>query len=185
MTTHRLTLFAGIVLAGFTLGACATTPLYKEQTSSLSAGYSEQKLDESHYRISFAGKRSTSRMRVEDGLMLRSAEVARAAGYSHFLIDERETQREDDWASRRDPWGWGYGPRFAFNYGYGFGRRGFYDPFYYRFGYYTDRFNEGRFVASADISLLTQGQAASEPRAISADQVIANLGPRFAEPPVR
>ncbi len=183
MNTHRLPLFAGILLLGVGLGACATTPLYKEQTNSVSAGYSEQQLDSSHYRVTFTGKRSTSRSRVEDGLMLRAAEVTVAAGYSHFLVDERQTEREGDW--RNDPWGWSYGPRFSFRYGYGLGRYGFYDPFYYRYGFYTDRFDDSRFVASADIALLSSADAAGQPRAINAGEVIANLGPKFAETPGR
>lgn len=178
MNTNRLPLYAGVILLGLGLGACATTPLYKAQTSSASSGYSEQQLDANQYRVTFAGKRSTSRARVEDGLMLRAAEVTRGAGYSHFLVDGRETEREGDWLGR-DPWG--YGPRFSVGYGYGYGRYGFYDPFYYRFGY--DRFDDSRFVASADIALLTAAEAAKEPRAINADEVIANLGPKFAAPP--
>ena len=179
MDTRRLSL-AAVVLAGTALAACATTPLYKQQTSSVSSGYSEQQLDANQYRVSFTGKRSTSRGRVEDGLMLRAAEVTRAAGYSHFLVDGRETEREGDWFSR-DPWD--YGPRFSFGYGYGFGRYGFYDPFYYRFGYGGDRFDDSRFVASADIALLTAEQAANEPRAVNAAEVITNLSPRFAAAP--
>lgn len=175
MTARRLPLFAGVMLLGLGLGACATTPLYKPQASSVSAGYSEQQLDAQHYRVTFTGKRSTARARVEDGLMLRAAEVTRQAGYSHFLIDQRGTEREGDvWD---DPWG--YSPRFAFSYGYGFGRRGFYDPFWYRFGYSNDRFDDRRFVASADITVLSAEQAANERRSINAGEVIANLGPKF------
>lgn len=183
MDTRRFTL-AAVVLAGTALAACATTPLYKQQTSSVSSGYSEQQIDANQYRVSFAGKRSTSRGRVEDGLMLRAAEVTKAAGYSHFLVDDRETEREGDWFNR-DPWALNYGPRFSFGYGYGygFGRHGFYDPFYYRFGYGGDRFDDSRFVASADIAMLTAEQAANEPRAVNAAEVITNLSPRFAAAP--
>ncbi len=180
---RRLALAATLLLAGTALGACVSTPLYKAQTSSVSSGYSEKQLDANQYRVSFAGKRSTSRARVEDGLMLRAAEVTRAAGYSHFLVDDRETEREGDWF-RRDPWALDYGPRFSFGYGYGFGRAGFYDPFYYRFGY-ADRFDDSRFVASADIALLNAEQAAGEPRAVNAAEVITNLGPKFAAAPAR
>lgn len=173
MNARRFSLYAGVMLLGLGLGACATTPLYKPQASSVSSGYSEQQLDQNQYRVTFTGKRSTSRDRVEDGLMLRAAEVTKSAGYSHFLVDGRQTEREGDkW---RDPWG---GPRFAFSYGIGYGRYGLYDPFGYRFGY-LDRFDDSRFVASADIAFLTPEQAAREPRAVDADQVIANLSPHF------
>ncbi|MFT3810946.1 MAG: hypothetical protein QM698_13585 [Micropepsaceae bacterium] len=182
MTTRRLAL-AGLLMSGMALGACATTPLYKPQTSSVSSGYSEQQLDQNQYRVTFAGKRSTSRNRVEDGLVLRAAEVTLGAGYSHFLIDDRDVSRESD-GLYRDPWGYDYGPRFAFSYGFGYGRRGFYDPFYYRWGY-ADDLDRSRYVASADIALLRPEEAASQPKAIDAAAVIANLGPVFATPPSR
>lgn len=182
MNTRRVPLVAGITLLGLALGACTNSPLYKPQASKSGSGYSEQQLDANQYRVTFTGKRSTSRQRVEDGLMLRAAEVTREAGFSHFLVNNRETEREGDWFGR-DPWGWDYGPRFALSYGIGGGRYGFYDPFHYRFGFYHDRFDESRFVASADITMLTAAQASSEPSAIEAASVIANLGPLLAPPP--
>ena len=180
MNMSRLPLLSSVILLGLGLGACVSTPLYKAQTSSASSGYSEQQIDANQYRVTFTGKRSTSRNRVEDGLMLRAAEITQAAGYSHFVIDGRQTEREDEWPGP-DPFS--YGPRFTFSYGYGFGRPGYYDPFYYRYGYYYDRFNDSRFVESADIALLKGDEAAREPRAINAAEVIANLGPKFAPPP--
>jgi len=185
MTLRRLTLTAAVLIAGAALGACATTPLYKAQTSSVSSGYSETQLDANQYRVTFTGKRSTSRGRVEDGLMLRAAEVTRAAGYSHFTVDGKQTEREGDRFGYNDPWS--YGPRFSFGYGYGYGRYGFYDPFYYRFGLYGGSgFNDdSRFVASADIALLNGAEAKNDPQAIDAAEVIANLGADFAPPPSR
>lgn len=177
MTARRLPLYACAFLLSFGLGACVSTPLYKPQANSGSAGYSEQQLDQNQYRVTFTGTRSTSRDRVEDGLMLRAAEVTKSSGFSHFLVDDRQVSRDgDDW---RDPWR--VGPRFSFGYGYGYGRYGLYDPFAYRFGY-LDRFDDSRFVASADIAMLTAAEAAREPRATDAGQVIANLSPKFAPP---
>jgi hypothetical protein len=182
MTMRRLTATAALFAAGAVLGACATTPLYKAQTSSSSAGYSETQLDANQYRVTFTGKRSTSRNTVEDGLMLRAAEVTQAAGFSHFVVDDKQTDREGDRFGAYDPWD--YGPRFSFGYGSGFGRYGFYDPFYYRFGLYGGRGfdDDSRFVASADIALLSPAEAKNEPRAVNAAEVIANLGADFATP---
>ena len=183
MTTRRLAVVTGLFAAGLMLGACATTPLYKPQTSSAGSGYSEQQIDQNQYRVTFTGKRTTSRTKVEDGLILRAAEVTTAAGYSHFIVDDRDVTREGD-RFYRDPWDYNYGPRFAFSYGFGAGRYGLYDPFGYRWGFY-DRFDDSRYVASADIALLTPEQAANEVRAINAKEVIAKLGPDFAPPPPR
>ena len=183
MTTRRLAVVTGLFAAGLMLGACATTPLYKPQTSSAGSGYSEQQIDQNQYRVTFTGKRTTSRTKVEDGLILRAAEVPTAAGYSHFLIDDRDISREGD-SFYRDPWMDGYGPRVSFSYGFGHGRYGFYDPFFYRWGFYNNR-DDSRYVASADIALLTAQEAAGQPQAIDAKVVIARLGPDFAPPPPR
>lgn len=175
---RRLALAATLLLAGTALGACVSTPLYKAQTSSVSSGYSEKQLDANQYRVTFTGKRTTSRARVEDGLMLRAAEVTRAAGYSHFIVDDKQTDREGDRWGLNDPWD--YGPRFSFGYGYGygFGRYGFYDPFYYRFGLYGGSAlnDDSRFVASADIALLNAAEAKNNPRAVNAASVVIRIG---------
>ena len=77
MNKSRLPQLSSVILLGLGLGACVSTPLYKAQTSSASSGYSEQQIDANQYRVTFTGKRSTSRNRVEDGLMLRAAEITR------------------------------------------------------------------------------------------------------------
>jgi hypothetical protein len=113
---------------------------------------------------------------VESYLLLRAAEVTRAAGFTHFMFDTRNTQANttvqaipylpppDPFWGRRGGWGyWG---------GYGFA----YDPA-------VDIVTRTNYQAYAEIVLLTPEQAAHEPRAINAAEVISHIGPEAAPPP--
>ncbi len=174
------TIGAAAALSGaLLLGACAQTPVYAPQASERGAGYAEQQLDRNNYRVTFTGRRTTSRQRVEDALMLRAAEVTRQAGYTHFTVDARATERE-----RRG----GFSPAFAgpamysrWGWGWGWRRGGWYDPWYDMSFYYDDDRN-ARYVASANISMLTPEEARAVPSAISADEVIANLRDKVDPP---
>lgn len=176
----RHTGLAAAAALSLALGACATTPLYAPQVSERSSGYAEQKLDNNQYRVTFTGRNSTSRARVEDGLMLRAAEVTQQAGYSHFIIATRETEQE-----RTGPRRTTMGPSLfaTYGFGYGRGRYGWYDPFWYNTGWYDyDRYDD-RFVATADIALLSASEARSNPEAVDAAEVIANLRDKVSPPP--
>jgi hypothetical protein len=180
MTKLRKTGLAVSVAAALVLAGCASTPLYAPQTRDGASGYAEQKLDETHYRVTFNGRLTTSRNRVEDALMLRAAEVTQAAGYSHFVIATRETDKEEFGPRRtsfidRDPFFF-YGPRY--------GRWGYYDPFWRSSAFAWSEDRNERYVAYADIALLDRSRAASEAEAINAAEVIANLRDKVAPPPL-
>lgn len=177
---HLLSLgtVAGLALA---LGACAATPVYAPQASSSGAGYSEQQLDRTHYKVTFTGRRSTSRDNVEAGLLLRAAEVTRSAGYTHFLVDNRQTAQESRRGYVPGAWPLWDDPFFyRGRTGFGVGRWGLHDPFWYDYGWYD---HDTRFVATADITVLNEADARNNPRAIEANDVIANLRPQLAPPP--
>ena len=57
-------------------------------------GYTDRALTQNRYRVTFTGNTVTPRETVESYLLLRAAEVTRAAGYSHFMFDTRNTQRQ-------------------------------------------------------------------------------------------
>jgi hypothetical protein len=179
MKTIRTTALAAAAAAALALAACTSTPLYAPQASERSAGYAEQKLDGNHYRVSFTGRRNTSRARVEDALMLRAAEVTQASGFTHFLIATRETERERTGPRRN----FMAGPSFYGLYGYGrYGRFGWYDPLWYSVGVFDNDTYDERFVASADIAMLTAAEARDNPQAIDAAAVIANLRDKVTPP---
>jgi len=116
---------------------------------------------------------------VESYLLLRAAEVTRAAGYSSFVFDTRNTKANHSYQTipygPPDPF-WG---RRGFGYGGygGWGGWGFaYDPM-------VDVVVRTNYDAYAEIVLLTPDQAAKEPRALNANEVIARIGPEAAPKP--
>jgi hypothetical protein len=68
------------------LSGCATT--YQKQ--SFTGGYLETQLGENIFQVSFKGNGYTSRERVSDFTLLRSAEIAIDNGYRYFVIVESE-----------------------------------------------------------------------------------------------
>lgn len=64
------------------LAGCATS----YQPKSFSGGYSEIRLREDLFEVSFQGNGSTSRERAADFALLRSAEVALENGFPYFVI---------------------------------------------------------------------------------------------------
>ncbi len=53
-------------------------------------GFSEVQLDPQTFRVTFKGNEYTSRERVTDFVLLRSAELALAHGFAYFIITESE-----------------------------------------------------------------------------------------------
>ncbi len=160
-------------VSGLVLAACASTPLYGPQTRPSGPGYSETRLDPNQTRVSFTGRRYTSRERVEDALLYRAAEVTRQSGFSHFAVANRETEeryrlvpfaRYPQWSFG---WYWG-GPR----------HNPWYDPFWDPWPRAWDRDLEVSYSAYADIVMLTPRQAAERPDALDAAAVMSALGPR-------
>ena len=55
-------------------------------------GYTDRAITQNRYRITFTGNSATPRETVESYLLLRAAEVTRAAGFSSFMFDTRNTK---------------------------------------------------------------------------------------------
>jgi len=151
------------------LAACQTPTPYQPSLNS-SFGYSDEQLGQNRYRVTFVGNSSTRRETVEDYLLLRAAEVTRNAGAHWFLFDTRDTHRQTSYFTTFNPYPWWGAP-------YGFG--------WYWHSWPYDNFDTmavTRYEAYAEIVLLTPEQAKKEPRALDADDVIAHLGPKAAQP---
>ncbi len=73
--------FSGI-LAIIILAGCATP--YQEK--GLTGGFSETQLDENVFSVTFRGNGYTSRERVADFTLLRSAELTLQHGYTYFAV---------------------------------------------------------------------------------------------------
>jgi hypothetical protein len=160
--------FLAAGLGMLALSGCATPAAYAPRQSGQSTGYTDRELAPNRYRVTFTGNSATSREQVEDDLLLRSAEVTLAAGYSHFLFDSRDTRANTRYDTIPGP-----GPYYRpFGY-WSFRPRWGYDPF----GPDVDIIASTRYEAYAEIVLLKDADAAREPRAVDARAVIAHVSP--------
>jgi hypothetical protein len=170
-----------LALGAFALAGCAQPALYQPRVSGASTGYTDQQLTQNRFRITYAGNTSTPRPTVENYLLLRAAEVTRAAGFSDFVFDTRNTQAQTSFQTI--PNGTFQDPYF------GYGRRGRFGGF--RGGYWgglayepsVDIVSRTKYEAYAEIVLLTPAQAARTARAVNAQDVMAHVGPEAAAPP--
>ncbi len=170
--TLPLTLAAGL------LAGCMAPSPYAPRLEGQRTGYTDRALTQTRYRVTFTGNTVTPRETVESFLLLRAAEVTRAAGYTNFVFDTRNTRTNTSvqtvpYGPPADPFWGGYGRRgFGYWGGWGFA----YEPA-------VDVVVRTNFEAYAEIVLLTPEQAAKEPRSLNAAEVIARIGPDAAPKP--
>jgi len=169
-----------LVFAAGLLAACMGPTPYQPRLEGQNTGYTDRALTQNRYRVTFTGNSATPRETVESYLLLRAAEVTRAAGFTSFMFDTRNTKANHSYQTIP------YGPDPFWGPGYGWGRRGYwgywggwgfpYEPNY-------DVVVHTNYDAYAEIVMLSPDQAAREPRAISAADVITRLGPEAAPKP--
>jgi hypothetical protein len=168
------------------LASCATGSPYRPAASGGGYGYSDQRLEENRFRLTFNGSGNTDRADVEDYLLYRAAELTLANGFDYFIVDNRSTDaRRQVYA---DPM---FGSRFGYGYGPGFGPRTF-SPYYANWTYFAPRWGwrpyydpfwndpvtyreVTRFRANAEVLLFKGAKPADNPRAFNAREVQANL----------
>ena len=171
------TLGARVLCLGFVvcMAGCMTPTPYAPRQEGEGTGYTDRSLTQNRYRVTFTGNSATPRETVETYLLLRAAEVTRAAGYSNFMFDTRNTEANHTYDTvpygPPDPY---FGRRRGFGYWGGFGFA--YDPM-------VDVVVHTNYEAYAEIVLLTPDQAAKEPRAVNATEVIGRIGPEAAPKP--
>jgi hypothetical protein len=169
------------------LSSCATMTPYQPEVAGqrIHGGYSEQRLGEGHYRVTFDGNTLTSRERVEGYMLYRAAELTLRDGYDSFRIVDRltETDQRTYVEPRYNPWfgygywrpGWRYyRPRYGWHEWYPYGG----DPFW------ADRADVRtvrEFEAHAEIVML-RGAAPPGSNLFDARRVIADLGPSIERP---
>jgi hypothetical protein len=172
----------GAVLAG-----CATPTPYQPLTTrgTTTGGYSDLRLEDNRYRVTFAGNSMTSRDTVENYLLYRAAELTVSQGYDWFVMADRNTERRSRTTIDRPfspgPYGF-WGPSWRY-YGRGFGWRTW-DPFW------GDPFWDSqidvrtidRYEDSAEIVMGRGSKPTSDFRAFDARQILSSLGPRIVTP---
>lgn len=170
-----------IAAAAATLAACATATPYQPAAQGSRYGYSDIRLQEDRYRVTFAGNSVTSREQVEMSLLLRSAEVTLQSGYDWFATVNRATDRDSRYYTQPDPfYSSRYGPYWSPYWR--FHRRGYWsrwDPFW---GNDFSVQEVTRYEASAEIVMGRGQKPANDANAFDAREVVDNLGPRVARP---
>jgi len=165
-----------ILSALLALTGCASPAVYQPAGTEHHSGYSDERLADNRYRVTFRGNSATERATVEDYLLLRAAEVTRDARYAWFVFDTRNTESKTTYHTDFAGWpGWGPGWRAGFG-GYWHSWR------YDAFGRDATSIPITSYEAYAEIILLTPDQAKADPHALRADDVIARLGPAAVRP---
>ena len=169
------------------LAACTTPTPYQPLAggTAISGGYSDQVLDETHFRVSFRGNDVTSREQVETYLLYRAAELTSAKGFDWFEMVDRHTRNTGEtYIDSYGPWGYGY-----WRPSWRFGRRGVWyggwygDPFWGPWGPYDASIDTiERFDASAEVVVGRGPKPANDPRAFDARQVMQNLAAKIVRP---
>ncbi len=174
MTGNDLTslkLLAGAAVLAVLAGCAEEPPYFGPLGPDHSTGYTDQQIDQNRFRVTYTGNSVTPRETVENFLLLRAAQVTQKAGYPYFVFDTRDTKTKTSYYSAFTGWpGWG---------GYGGYRHS------WAYGPYEEEGESRpitRYEAYAEIILLNDAQAKTEPRALNAQSVIEHLGPTAAPP---
>lgn len=186
-----LSMAAAVALGG-TLAACATATPYQPALSergSRSYGYSEYRIDSSHWRVSFSGNSLTSRETVEKYLLFRAAELTLEQGGDWFEMTDRQVDRDTRYHADPDPfyrspywatYGWGWRPYWRYYGSWGWRA---WDP-WYGDPFWTNRVDireVTRYEATAEI-VIGRGPTPEGRRVFNAREVIDNLGPGIVRP---
>jgi hypothetical protein len=139
---------SALLLAASLATACASGIEYQPRTPGSSVGYTDLQLSPNRYRVAFSGNYTTSRDDVELYLFRRAAEVTLQNGYTHFVIQMRDTERMTDYFGSGFPSG----------------------PLYYP--YWGDSWAVSSYSSYAEILLLTKAEAASARDAVDAQRVL-------------
>lgn len=167
MPTHRTyhlglpTLLAASLLAGC---ATSTVPDYRPRAPGDTVGYSDLQLSPNRYRVSFSGSTASTRDDVERYLLRRAAEVTLASGYTHFLLSNRDTERDS----------YIYGNTYLYSpYSYYYPYR----SWYWDSPYWPGLWQTVTYSAYSNIMMLTPEEARRFPDAIEALGLLQRLQP--------
>lgn len=183
-------IFGPLAALALVAGCTTATPYQPLGATRVEGGYTNQQIDQAHWRVSFFGNSLTSRQQVENYLLYRAAELTLQQGYTCFTVVNRGTDR--DTRIQADPYGpfGGYGgfggyypgwsPYWSMHGPWGWHN---YDP--WRGGPFFPRSYDmrtiDRYQATAEIAL-SRGSCQTAPTTFNAAQVVQNLRPYIVLP---
>ena len=102
----------GFALVGV-LVACGGAPT-PYQPAADGYGYSEQRIEDNRYRVTFAGNDLTKADTVQNYLLYRAAEVTLDSGYDYFTVVDRNLDRSTRyWGTGEPHFGTGFYTRLG------------------------------------------------------------------------
>jgi hypothetical protein len=161
---------AAAAIATLGLTACETIGPTPYQPASASApGYSEMRIENDRYRISFKGNSSTPRDMVETYMLYRAAELTLQNGFDNFTVAHRETDKDVRVRSYGGYYGgfWGY-PYYPYGRGWGW-----WDP-YWGGAWGPSYSTSTRYEGNIEI-LMGRGVRGEDPNTFDAREVSQNL----------
>ena len=139
---------AALLFAAIVATACTTGPEYQPRTPGSTVGYTDLQLSPDRYRVTYTGGFNSTQDDVETNLLRRAAEVTLQNGYSHFVIQRRQTQPVIE------------------------GRTYAEGPYYPYWGNYWIATS---YSSYAEILMLKDAEAANAPEAVDAGRVLVGL----------
>lgn len=103
-------LFASAISAVLTLGACASVPAYSPAQSANGAGYSDQRIENDRFRVTYRGAPRMSSAEVQDYALMRAAQLTLDNGGAWFEIINADTDAD---AKRRYNTEYGYDTQYV------------------------------------------------------------------------
>ena len=152
---------AALLFAAFLATGCATGPEYQPRGPGGTVGYTDLQLSQNRFRVAFSGSYYSTRDDVEMYLLRRAAEITLQNGYTHFVVQNRETQRMTDYFGSPYPYGAYYYP------------------------YWGDTSVASSYSSYAEILLLKGEEIANAADAVDAQRVLASLNPQPEFSPVK
>ena len=164
-------------VAALILAACATPTPYAPAQGASGYGFSEQKIEEGRFRITFRGNSLTARETVENALLYRAAELTLEHGYDYFVVVENDTEAKTSYSTSSSPAFYG-----RYGYGYPFYRSYYAFPYYaygFGWGYPEDSYTREmtRYSAVAFVTMHKGDKPSEDEHAFDAHEVAKNLGP--------
>ena len=171
------------LLIGVGLSCCASAvePGYGPKAPDGRAGYSDEQIGPTRFRVSFAGRAGDKLVAVEDFLLRRAAEITIKAGYTHFVFDLRRTEASILGHTPQEIWNPEHGLLFACP---GDGPKPEFNIDVITPGYCPSR-PIVQYTASSVIVLLKPEEASRNPNALAAREILSRLAPSelAGEPP--